>query len=326
MIGQKKMSKQDAFQHNDHQSCTSASVLQESHVHLSYGNCRLYFFFKVKETPSDLRSRSVFVPILSLETWLHQPDTEPHRTRNREVQMTYCCSMNSSNVLSPRRITYVCLLHRLPLQFSLIIFLSGQLATKHHCHRTHLKTILNLHYLFGCSPQDHFCLQRFASSTSSLKTKKSLIYLQLLQVFLFSSKNSLLIFPNAARLPVFLQNQSQQGRPTILLPQGSSVCSWSASFRRVSRGVATSDAAFASVSVADSLSTARRHSLHGVDSHKFTVRRAQDTSSLSVFFSGGGFPRPFVSTKVGLARAGLAAAYTPAPAVCAMDCGKSDKA
>ena len=43
---------------------------------------------------------------------------------------------------------------------------------------------------------------------------------------------------------------------------------------------------------------------------KFSVRRAPDTNSLSLFFSGGGFPRPFVSTKVGLARAGLAADNT----------------
>ena len=43
---------------------------------------------------------------------------------------------------------------------------------------------------------------------------------------------------------------------------------------------------------------------------KFSVRRSQDTNSLSVFFNGGGFPRPFVSTKVGLVRAGFAAANT----------------
>ena len=55
---------------------------------------------------------------------------------------------------------------------------------------------------------------------------------------------------------------------------------------------------------------------------KFSVRRAQDTNSLSVFFSGGGFPSPLVPTKVGLALAGFAAASTAAPIVCARDCGK----
>ena len=46
---------------------------------------------------------------------------------------------------------------------------------------------------------------------------------------------------------------------------------------------------------------------------------AQDTNSLSVFFNGGGFPKPFASTKVGLVRAGFAAANTAAPTVCARD-------
>ena len=50
---------------------------------------------------------------------------------------------------------------------------------------------------------------------------------------------------------------------------------------------------------------------------KFSVRRAQDTNSLAAFFRGGGSPRPFVSTKVGLARAGFVAAATAAPTVCA---------
>ena len=59
---------------------------------------------------------------------------------------------------------------------------------------------------------------------------------------------------------------------------------------------------------------------------KFSVRRAQDANSPSLFFNGGGFPRPFVSTKVGLVRAGFAAANTADPTVCARDCGKSDKA
>ena len=53
----------------------------------------------------------------------------------------------------------------------------------------------------------------------------------------------------------------------------------------------------------------------------------QHTQSLSVFFSGGGLPRPFVSTKVCSARdAGSAAAHTAAPSVCARVCGSSGKA
>ena len=109
----------------------------------------------------------------------------------------------------------------------------------------------------------------------------------------------------------------------------STVYSWSASIRRVSRGITTSVAAFASVTVADSLSTAHvKTSLaQGCTlTTKFSVRRAQDTNSLSVFFNGGSFPRPFVSTKVGLVRAGFAAANIADPTVCARDCGKSDKA
>ena len=76
---------------NEYPSCTSASVLQELHALLSYGNCCLSYFFKVKEFLSDLSSRTFFmVTVLteSLEAWLHQPDTEPHRARSRKVQMT----------------------------------------------------------------------------------------------------------------------------------------------------------------------------------------------------------------------------------------------
>ena len=62
-----RATKKDDFQHNEESSCTSASVLQEIHVLLSHGNCRLSFFFKVKEAPSDLSSHTVFmVPIPSL--------------------------------------------------------------------------------------------------------------------------------------------------------------------------------------------------------------------------------------------------------------------
>ena len=94
----------------------------------------------------------------------------------------------------------------------------------------------------------------------------------------------------------------------------STLYSSSASIRRVSRGIKISVAAFASLTVADSLSTAH--------TTKFSVRRAQDTNSPSV---GGGLPRHFVSNKVGLARAGFVAAATAAPPLCARDCGKSVK-
>ena len=109
----------------------------------------------------------------------------------------------------------------------------------------------------------------------------------------------------------------------------STVYNWSASIRRVPRGITTSVAAFASATVADDLSTAHVKTSLAPGctlTTKFSVRRAQDTNSPSVFFNGGGFPKPFVSTKVGLVRAGLAAADTAAPTVRERDCGKSDKA
>ena len=84
--------------------------------------------------------------------------------------------------------------------------------------------------------------------------------------------------------------------------------SGSASIRIVSRGITTSVAAFASVTVADSLSTAHVKTSLAPGctlTTKFSACRAQNTNSLSVLFNGGGFPKPFVSTKVGLARAGL---------------------
>ena len=65
-----------------------------------------------------------------------------------------------------------------------------------------------------------------------------------------------------------------------------------------------------------------RFSFHGprqeisrsrVHTHDEVLCRAQETNSLSVFFNGGGFPRPFVSTKVGLVRDGFAAATTADP-------------
>ena len=64
--------------------------------------------------------------------------------------------------------------------------------------------------------------------------------------------------------------------------------------RSVSRGIKTSIAAFASVTVADSLSTApvKTSLAPGCTlTTKFSVRRAQDRNSLSVLFSGGGLTR-----------------------------------
>ena len=94
----------------------------------------------------------------------------------------------------------------------------------------------------------------------------------------------------------------------------------------MSRGITTSFAAVASVTVADSLSTAHVKTSLAPGctlTTKFSVRRAQDTNSLSVFFNGGGFPKPFVSTKVGLVRAGLAAANTAAIPLSAQGTGAS---
>ena len=97
------------------------------------------------------------------------------------------------------------------------------------------------------------------------------------------------------------------------------ICQHSQSFFR---GITTSVAAFASATVADSFSTVKTSLAPGCTlTTKCSIRRAQDTNSLSVFFNGGGFPRPFVSTKVGLVRAGFAAANTADPTVCARDCG-----
>ena len=90
----------------------------------------------------------------------------------------------------------------------------------------------------------------------------------------------------------------------------------------MSGGITTSVAAFASATVADSFSTAHVKTSLAPGctlTTKFSVRRAQDTNSLSVFFNGGGFPKPFVSTKVGLVRAGFAAANTDDPTVFVAD-------
>ena len=90
----------------------------------------------------------------------------------------------------------------------------------------------------------------------------------------------------------------------------------------MSRGITTSVPAFASNTVAESLSTAHVKTSLAPGctlTTKSSVRRAQDTNSLSVFFSGGGLPRPFVSTKVGLIRAGFAAANTATPTFCERD-------
>ena len=67
------------------------------------------------------------------------------------------------------------------------------------------------------------------------------------------------------------------------------------------QSITTSVAAFASVTVTDSLSTAHVKTSLAPEctiTTKFSVRRAQDTNSLSVLFSGGGFPSPLVSTRL----------------------------
>ena len=71
----------------------------------------------------------------------------------------------------------------------------------------------------------------------------------------------------------------------------------------------------------------RHLSLHDVRSRRNSLCVAPKTRiHFPWFFNGGGKPKPLVSTKVGLARAGFVAATTAPPTVCARDCGKSVKA
>ena len=126
------------------------------------------------------------------------------------------------------------------------------------------------------------------------------------------------VYADAARLPDLLQIQSPQGCRTILLPQGSSaLCTIDLpAFAECPEASQLLLLHFASATVADSFSTAHVKTSLAPGctlTTKFSVRRAQDTNSLSVFFNGGGFPKPFVSTQVGLVRAGFAAANTADP-------------
>ena len=127
------------------------------------------------------------------------------------------------------------------------------------------------------------------------------------------------------------QATDPRGCRSTLPPRGSSaLCTADLpAFAECPEHIKTSVAAFASVTVAHSLSTAhvKTSFVPGCTlTTKFSVRRAQDTNSLRVFFSGGGLPRPLVSTKVGMARAGFVAATTAPSTVCARDCGKFVKA
>ena len=125
-----------------------------------------------------------------------------------------------------------------------------------------------------------------------------------------------IVCADAAKLTAHLPIQSPQGCRTTL-PRGGPlrcvllIC-------QCPEASPLQSPAFASVTAADSLFTAHVKAFLAPGctlTTKFSVRRAQDTNSLSVFFSGGASPWPLVSTKVGVARAGFVAATTTAPTV-----------
>ena len=118
---------------------------------------------------------------------------------------------------------------------------------------------------------------------------------------LFQSSRGPNVCVDAARLPDLLQIQSPQGCQTILLPQGSSApctvdlptfeeCPKVSQLPLLRSLLSPLPILLSTVHVETSLDPGCTLTT------KFSVRRAQDTNSLSVFFSGGGFPKPFVST------------------------------
>ena len=144
---------------------------------------------------------------------------------------------------------------------------------------------------------------------------------------LFPSSGGLIVSADAAWLLALLLVQSPQGCRTTLPPRGSSA-------------LCTADLpALAECPEASRLQSLR--SLLSPTADPFHGPR-QDISRSRMYahdevlcascprheltFRVLPLPRPFVSTKVGLARAGFVAAATAAPTVCVRDCGKSVKA